>query len=139
MELARSADYLCRNILEIKSGENIVIYADSATDPRVVDATAVAVHNIGAHAVVLWYETRGDIDLPPPKPVEAAVLAADLVIEYAVAYLVHSQMWRKAREIGVPLKCLTGMNVDMMIRCINPELEEKMRKFGEAYREAVMR
>jgi len=139
MELARSADFLCRNILEIKPGENIVIYADSATDSRVVNATAAAVHSIGAHAVVLWYETRGDIDLPPPKPVEAAVLSADLVIEYAVAYLVHSEMWRKAREAGIPLKCLTGMNVDMMIRCINPDLEEKMKKFGDAYREVVMR
>lgn len=139
MELARSADFLCRKILEIKSGENIVIYADTATDPRVVQATAAAVHTIGAHAVVVWYQTMGDIDLPPPKPVEAAVLAADLVIEYAVAYLVHSQMWRKAREAGVPLKCLTGMNADMMIRCINPDLEDKMREFGVAYRDAVVK
>ncbi len=139
MELARSADFLCRTILDIKSGENIVIYADSATDPRVVQATAAAIHTIGAHPVVVWYETRGDIDLPPPKPVEAAVLAADLVIEYAVAYLVHSQMWRKAIDAGVPMTCLTGMNADMMIRCINPDLDEKMRNFGQAYREVVAR
>jgi leucyl aminopeptidase (aminopeptidase T) len=63
----------------------------------------------------------------------------DLVIEYAVAYLVHSQMWRKAREAGVPMKCLTGMNADMMIRCINPDLDAKMNEFGAAYREVVSR
>jgi len=139
MELARSADYLCRKILDIHPGENIVIYADTATDPRIVNATAAAIHTIGAHAVVVWYATRGDIDLPPPKPVEAAVLAADLVIEYAVAYLVHSEMWRKAREAGIPMQCLTGMNVDMMVRTINPDNYEKMQEFGRAYTEALRR
>ena len=139
MELSRSADFLCRKVLEIKPGENVVIYADTATDPRVVNATAAAAYTIGAHPVVLWYETRGDIDLPPPKPVEAAVLAADVVIEYAVAYLVHSQMWAKARAAGVPILCLTGMNVDMMVRCLNPDNYEKIQEFGRAYSEALRR
>jgi len=137
MELARSADYLCRKVLEIQPDENIVIYADTSTDPRVVQATAAVIYTIGAHPVVVWYETRGDIDLPPPKPVEAAVLAADMVIEYAVAYLVHSEMWGKARKAGVPMKCLTGMNVDMMIRCINPDNYEKMQEFGRAYSQVL--
>lgn len=139
MELARSADFLCRKILEIKEGENVVIYADSATDPRVVNATAAAIYTLGAHPIVIWYETRGDIDLPPPKPVEAAVLAADVVIEYAVAYLVHSEMWRKAREAGIAIQCLTGMNADMMVRCINPENYEKMQEFGRVYSEVLRR
>jgi len=137
MELARSADYLCKKVLEIQPDENVVIYADTATDPRVVQATSGAIHALGAHAVVVWYETRGDIDLPPPAPVEAAVLSADMVIEYAVAYLVHSEMWAKAREKGIPMKCLTGMNVDMMIRCINPDNYEKMQDFGAAYSEIL--
>lgn len=139
MELARSADFLCRNVLGIQPGENIVIYADTATDPRVVNATAAAIHTIGAHAVIVWYETRGDIDLPPPKPVEAAVLAADLVIEYAIAYLVHSQMWAKARAAGISIACLTGMNVDMMVRCIDPDNYEKIQAFGRAYSEVLRR
>lgn len=137
MELARSADYLCRKVLEIQPDENIVIYADTATDPRVVQATSAAISAIGAHAVVVWYETRGDIDLPPPEPVEAAVLASDVVIEFAAAYLVHSAMWAKAREKGIPMKCLTGMNVDMMVRCINPDNYEKMEEFGRAYNEIL--
>ncbi|MFB0558448.1 MAG: hypothetical protein ACETVY_04950, partial [Candidatus Bathyarchaeia archaeon] len=133
MELARSADFLCRRILQIEPEENIVIYADTATDPRVVQATSAAAHTIGAKVTVVWYETKGDIDLPPPEPVEAAVLAADMVIEYAVAYLVHSDMWRKAREKGVAMKCLTGMNADMMVRCIDPNLYDRMQEFGAAY------
>jgi len=139
MELARSTDFLCRKVLGVQPGDNVVIYADTATDPRIVEATSAAVYNIGAHPVCLWYETRGDIDLPPPKPVEAAVLAADLVIEYAVAYLVHSQMWAKARTAGVPIACLTGMNVDMMVRCINPDNYDKIQEFGRAYSEALRR
>ncbi|MCK5561729.1 MAG: hypothetical protein KAJ51_14095 [Thermoplasmata archaeon] len=137
MELARSADYLCRKVLEVRPGENVVIYADTATDLRVVQATSAAAHTIGAKVTTVWYETKGDIDLPPPEPVEAAVMAADMVIEFAVAYLVHSAMWNKARQKGIELKCLTGMNVDMMVRCIDPDVYEKMQEFGEAYREVV--
>ncbi len=139
MELARSADYLCRKILEIRPGENVVIYSDTATDPRVVQATSAAAHTIGAKVTTVWYETKGDIDLPPPEPVEAAVMAADMVIEFAVAYLVHSAMWAKARKKGIAMKCLTGMNADMMVRCINPELYEEMQEFGEAYKKVVER
>ena len=138
MELARSADFLCRKVLGIQPDQNIVIYADTATDPRVVNATAAAIYTIGAHPIVMWYETKGDIALPPPKPVEAAVLAADLVIEFAIAYLVHSDMWAKARKAGIPMQCLTGMNVDMMIRCINPDNYEKVQEFGRAYNEVVI-
>ena len=139
MELARSADFLCKKVLQIRPGENVVLYADTATDPRVVQATSAAAHTIGAKVTTVWYETKGDIDLPPPEPVEAAVLAADMVIEFAVAYLVHSAMWHKARQKGIELKCLTGMNADMMVRCINPDIYDKMQEFGAAYREVVMR
>lgn len=139
MELARSADYLCRKILQLIPGENVVIYADTATDPRVVQATSAAAHTLGAKVTTVWYETKGDIDLPPPEPVEAACLAADLVIEFAAAYLCHSAMWEKCRNKGIPTKCLTGMNADMMIRCINPESHEKMQMFGEAYKKVVER
>jgi leucyl aminopeptidase (aminopeptidase T) len=48
-------------------------------------------------------------------------------------------MWAKARKKGIDLKCLTGMNVDMMVRTINPDFEEKMTEFGEAYKEVVMK
>jgi len=139
MELARSADFLCRKILEVRPNENVVLYADTATDPRVVQATSAAAHTIGAKVTTIWYETKGDIDLPPPEPVEAAVLSADMVIEFAVAYLVHSAMWHKARQKGIELKCLTGMNADMMVRCINPDIYDKMQEFGAAYREVVMK
>jgi len=139
MELARSADFLCREILGIRPGENVVIYADTATDPRVVQVTSAAAYTIGAKVTTVWYETKGDIDLPPPEPVEAAVLAADMVVEFAVAYLVHSAMWAKARKAGVAMKCLTGMNADMMVRCVNPDFYGEMQVFGEAYKEVVDR
>jgi leucyl aminopeptidase (aminopeptidase T) len=137
MELNRSARFLVESILQIEPGENIVLYADTAADPRVVQATSAAIYTLGAHPITVWYETRGDIDLPPPAPVEAAVLSADMAIEFAVAYLVHSEMWDKARKKGIPMKCLTGMNVDMMIRTINPDSYDKMQEFGRAYSEVL--
>jgi len=139
MELARSADFLCRKVMEIQPKENVVILADSATDSRVVHATAAAAHTIGAKVTVLWSDTKGDVDLPPHEPIEAAVLAADIVVQYSVAYLDHSKMWSKASEKGVSMLTLTGLNADNMVRTINPDFHSKMMEFGEAYRAAAMK
>lgn len=137
MEAARAAEFLCGKVLELKPGENIVLYCDTGSDMRIVNATAAAAHNLGAHAVIVQWETQGDIDLPVPKPVEAAVLAADVVIEYSACGYVHSEMWRKARQAGVAMVCYVGMNIDMMVRTINPNNYFKIQEFGRAYSEAT--
>jgi hypothetical protein len=93
MEVARSADFLCKEVLEIQPGENVVLYCDTGSDMRVVNATAAAVHTIGAIPVIVRFNTQKDIDLPMPKAVRVAILNSDVTIEYSACGYVHLPIW----------------------------------------------
>ena len=137
MEVAKSADFLCRKVLEIKPGENVVLYCDSGSDMRVVNATAAAVFTVDAIPVIVRFNTQKEIDLPMPKAVRAAILAADVVIEYSACGYVHSPIWYEAREAGIAMVCYVGMNADMMVRTLDPDLYYKILEFGEAFKAAL--
>ena len=137
MEAAKSADFLCREVLKIQPGENVVLYCDTGSDMRVVNATAAAIHTLEAIPVIVRFNTQKDIDLPMPNAVRAAILASDVTIEYTACGYVHSPIWYEAREKGVAMVCYVGMNVDMMVRTLDPELFYKIQEFGAAYREVL--
>lgn len=137
MEVAKAANFLCTKVLEIKPGENVVLYCDTGSDMRVVNATAAAIHTVDAIPIIVRFNTQKEIDLPMPKAVRAAILAADVVIEYSACGYVHSPIWYEAREAGIAMVCYVGMNVDMMVRTLDPDLYDKIVEFGQAYREAL--
>jgi len=117
-ELARGARKLIEDVMLTRPGEQVVITADTSSDWRVVEATAQAAFAAGATPTVVWYESRPDAVIEPPKPVAGAIREADVWIEYAVAYLLHTEAYKRALERGCRYICLTGMDVDMMVRTI---------------------
>ncbi len=117
-ELARGARKLIEDVMLTKPGEQVAITADTSTDWRVVEATAQAAYAAGATPTVLWYESRPDAVMEPPGPVAGAIREADVWIEYAVAYLLHTEAYKRALEAGCRYICLTGMDVEMMVRTI---------------------
>ncbi|MDH7484775.1 MAG: hypothetical protein QHJ81_00690 [Anaerolineae bacterium] len=117
-EVARGARQLIEDIMLTKPGEEVVITADTSTDWRVVEATAQAAFAAGATPTVVWYESRPNAVMEPPKAVGGAIRHADVWIEYAVAYLLHTEAYKRALEQGCRYICLTGMDVDMMVRTI---------------------
>ena len=123
LELAKTAQTLVRDMIKMKPGENILIYADTESDWRTVEETSKAVHNAGGKVVVMRYPApRGvaeaaDPDLP--KPLAAAMSNCDIMIEFSNKYLLYSTPWKKAMETGrVRYLCLSGMTAEMMTRCI---------------------
>lgn len=117
-ELARGARKLVEEVMLTKPGEQVVITADTSSDWRVVEATAQAAFAAGATPTVVWYESRPDAVMEPPGPVAGAIRHADVWIEYAVAYLLHTEAYKRSLEQGCRYICLTGMDVDMMVRTI---------------------
>ncbi|GAH62708.1 unnamed protein product, partial [marine sediment metagenome] len=102
----------------VKAGQQVIITYDTATDERVVRATAGAVHAMDAIPTVLWYPTLPMPMADPPLPVRRAVLGADIWFDFSVAYQLYSSAYHKAIENGCIYVCLTGMDVDMMVRTI---------------------
>lgn len=117
-ELALGTRKLVENVMLTRAGEQVVITADTSSDWRVVEATAQAAFAAGATPTVVWYESRHDALIEPPKPVAGAIREADVWIEYAVAYLLYTEAYKQALEQGCRYICLAGMDVDMIVRTI---------------------
>lgn len=136
-ETARAAKKVIEEIMLVQPGENVVITADTACDMRVVRATADAAFAVGAHPVVVTQETRWRPGMEPPAPVAGAVKAADVWIEYSVAYILYTPAHRAAIEAGCRYLVLSGMDVDVLLRTIGNVDIDKTLAIGERLTEVV--
>jgi len=130
-ELIKAAQVLVTQLLQVRPKESVLIYADTATNRRVVESTAAAVHAAGGEACVIWFETRPEVAIEPPRPLEAAMKASDVVLEFATKYLIHTEAWDDAVTAGARSLTLSGMTPDMMIRCIGRVNHVKTRELGD--------
>jgi len=118
IELTQAAYKLVSVMRPVKPGQQVLITADTASDMRVVKATAGAVHAMSGMPTVVWYPTLPEPMLPPPKPVAGAAASADIWFDFSVAYQLYSPAYEQAIRNGCIYVCLTGMDVDMMVRTI---------------------
>lgn len=132
MELAAAAYKLASEVMRVKKGESVLIYADTASDEKVVKATANACTILGAKTAVMWFETNPEVTMDPPEPVIAAMNNADVLIEFCVNYVFYSKaydnMIKKDRARYI---CLTGMTAESMIRSIGKANFPAMLKLGD--------
>lgn len=116
-ELAHAAQVLVSDIRPVKSGQTVLITADSQADLHVARATAQAVEALGAFAIVETYPTVRAM-AEPPESVAAVAATAHHWINFSVGYHLYSAAYEETlAQDGVYLE-LTGMDVDMMIRTI---------------------
>jgi leucyl aminopeptidase (aminopeptidase T) len=138
-EVGGSARKLVEVVMLTKPGENVVITADTSSDMRVVQATASAAYAVGAIPTVVLYPTQSTAVMEPPPPVAGAIRQADVWIEYAVAYLLHTQAYKEALKNGARYICLTGMDAMMMVRTIGRVQYDKLLKMGKLLCEIVQK
>ncbi len=136
-ELGTSARKLVEEVMLTKPGENVVITADTSCDMRVVQATATAAHAARAIPTVVLYPTQKTAVMEPPAPVAGAIRQADVWIEYAVAYLLHTQAYKEALKNGARYICLTGMDAPMMVKTIGRVPYNLLLKLGKMLCEIV--
>jgi leucyl aminopeptidase (aminopeptidase T) len=138
-ELGASARKLVEEVMLAKPGENVVITADTSCDMRVVQATATAAYAARAIPTVVLYPTQKTAVMEPPPPVAGAIRQADVWIEYAVAYLLHTQAYKEALKNGARYICLTGMDAVMMVKTIGRVQYEILLKLGKMLCEIVQK
>jgi leucyl aminopeptidase (aminopeptidase T) len=131
-EVAVGARKLVEEIMLVRPGEHVVITGDTSTDGRVAEATAQAVAAAGATPTIVWYETRPSSAMEPPRPVAGAVANADVWIEFALAYIMHSEAFRAAIANGVRYANLTGMDVQMLVDTVARVDFRGVMRLGEA-------
>jgi leucyl aminopeptidase (aminopeptidase T) len=119
MELAVATHKLASDVMRVQKGESVLIVADTASDERIVKATADACSVLGAKATVVWFKTNPVVTMDPPEPVIAAMNGTDVMIEYCVNYLNYSKSYEEMmKKSRVRYICLTGMTVESIVRTI---------------------
>lgn len=121
---------LARDLLRIKKGETVIVYGDPATDASVVRATVDAVEARGGVPLEVWYRIRGPPGTEPPAPFAEAMRKADVLVEFARTYLITTRAFQRAMDAGTRALCLTGMDADMMVRCIGNVSLPALKQFG---------
>lgn len=143
-ELAIAARKLIEDVMRVRPGEEVVITADTASDWRVVEATAKATEAAGAKALVAWHATAPGVGkaVEPYVPVKALtelLKVSDVWIEFNKAWLLYSTPYEEAMRVGrTRYICLVGMDADMMVRNIGrvdvPTLYEFQRRLAKITR-----
>jgi len=136
-EVAAGARKLIEDIMLAQPGESVVITADTSSDMRVVQATAKAAYTAGAVPSTVMHPTQLEGYQEPPPPVAGAIQNADIWIEYAVGMVFLSEAWKKAIDNGVRYICLTGMDVTMLVNCIQRVRYDKLLELGNLLRDTV--
>ncbi|MCS7240984.1 MAG: hypothetical protein NZ651_07060 [Candidatus Bipolaricaulota bacterium] len=127
----KAARTIVEYVGNVKPGENVLIYVDTQGDIHAANYLAAAAHAAGAQVSLLLFETRPEVDLEPPAPLAAAMAAADLVIELAERYIIHTRAYLRALQSARVL-CLSGLTCEMMKRCVADVDYPKMLEFGDA-------
>lgn len=136
-EVTAGARKLIEDIMLTQPGESVVITADTSSDMRVVQATAKAAYAAGAVPATVLHPTQLEGYQEPPPPVAGAIQNADVWIEYAVGMVFLSEAWKKAIDNGVRYICLTGMDVTMLVNCIQRVRYDKLLELGNLLRDTV--
>jgi leucyl aminopeptidase (aminopeptidase T) len=117
-ELVSAAHKLVTEVRPIGRGQQVLVSVDSAGDLRAARATAGAVQAVGGIPTLVLYPTLAEPMRDPPRPLARAALGADVWFDFSVAYQLYSPAYHAALAHGCVYVCLTGMDVDMLVRTI---------------------
>ncbi len=129
-EIKKGAFKVVNELLKVKKGEELLIYADTTIDPLIVESTAEQAFIAGARPVVMWYETLKNVGEEPPAIVAGAMRNADVIVEYASRFLYITKAYSEALSAGARHLCLTGMTQEMMVNCITKVDTKLLDEFG---------
>lgn len=131
IELIAAAHKLVTEFRPIQTGQQVLITADTSSDLRVARAVAGAVKAVGGVPSLVWYPILSAPMQAPPAPVTGAAAAADVWFDFAVSYQLYSPTYQAAIQRGCIYVCLTGMDVDMLVRTVGRVPHEPLRAMAE--------
>ena len=109
LELARTADKIVKEdtLLSLKPGQNLLICADTSSDPSVIEAVSTAAYTTGVRVAVIQFAAESFEKETVPKPVEAAMMSADTVLELTSGSLARG-LRDRIMKAGIRCVCLGG-------------------------------
>jgi len=113
-EMMKGARTLVGPCTNVKPGETVLIVADRPMT-SIAEALGAAAKERGAEAVIAVIDQRASDSSEPPKPVAAAMKAADVVFSAVSISITHTRAVKEAVAAGSRAIALTAVTEEMMV------------------------
>jgi leucyl aminopeptidase (aminopeptidase T) len=121
----------------VEAGEEVLVVCNPVTE-EIGALMRIEAQGDGADATLAVISERETHAAEPPRPVAAAMAAADVVLAPTIQSLSHTAARKAASDAGVRIATLPGVTEEMLARLMNGDLDE-MRRRGWAIVNALNR
>ncbi|PHV69990.1 leucyl aminopeptidase [Sporanaerobium hydrogeniformans] len=135
-ELQHAADKLIKEMFAVKSGETVIITADTCSNEQVVEAVASSAYAAGAIPMVITIPTPSGVGkaADPNLPIDAlagALVHADVWIEFNHQWLLYSTPFERAEAENKKLRymCLVDFTPELLIRTVGKVETSQLKIF----------
>jgi leucyl aminopeptidase (aminopeptidase T) len=126
-----------RQCMGVTAGEEVLVICNPVTE-EIGALMRIEAQGDGADATLAVISERESHAAEPPRPVAAAMAAADVVLAPTIQSLSHTAARKAASDAGVRIATLPGVTEEMLARLMNGDLDE-MRRRGWAIVSALNR
>ena len=126
-ELDRAVKTVVRKCMGIQPGEEVLVVCSPVTE-EIGALMRIEAQGEGADATLAVISERDSAAAEPPRPVAAAMAAADVVLAPTIQSLSHTAARKAASEEGVRIGTLPGVTEEMLGRLMTGDLEEIRRR-----------
>jgi leucyl aminopeptidase (aminopeptidase T) len=116
-----------RQCMGVSAGEEVLVICNPVTE-EIGALMRIEAQGDGADATVAVISERESHAAEPPRPVAAAMAAADVVLAPTIQSLSHTAARKAASDAGVRIATLPGVTEEMLTRLMNGDLEEMRRR-----------
>lgn len=120
IDLFRSAMIAVRDVMRVKSGEEVLILTDSSQSPHIGEALLSAVRTVGADGAFVVFPIRDPKE--PPRSIAEAMKTADAVFEYTSTSMTYTDAVLYARQAGTRVMTMPMLTEEMFIRTVPVDL-----------------
>jgi leucyl aminopeptidase (aminopeptidase T) len=116
-----------RQCMGVSAGEEVLVICNPVTE-EIGALMRIEAQGDGADATLAVISERESHAAEPPRPVAAAMSAADVVLAPTIQSLSHTAARKAASDAGVRIATLPGVTEEMLARLMNGDLDEMRRR-----------
>jgi leucyl aminopeptidase (aminopeptidase T) len=116
-----------RQCMGVAAGEEVLVVCNPVTE-EIGALMRIEAQGDGADATLAVISERESHAAEPPRPVAAAMAAADVVLAPTIQSLSHTAARKAASDAGVRIATLPGVTEEMLARLMNGDLDEMRRR-----------
>src|ERR1700748_3143455 len=111
----------------VSAGAEVLVICTPVTE-EIGALMRIEAQGDGAEATLAVISDRESHAAEPPRPVAAAMAAADVVLAATIQSLSHTAARKAASDVGVRIATLPGVTEEMLARLMNRDLDEMRRR-----------